>query len=356
MGYAPPDIIAPAGDESRLTKTVLITGISGFIAKHCALEMLASGYRVRGTVRDLSKAESVRTTLAAHADTERLDFAEADLLADNGWAAAMQGVDGVLHLASPFPLIQPADPDELVRPAVEGTRRVLGAAIHAGVGRFVQTSSVAAILAGHPREREAPYTEADWTIVDRPGVTAYERSKTLAEREGRAMATEAGPSFHYSTVNPGFVLGPALDTDVGASADLVLMMLRGKYPGMPRLSFPVVDVRDVAKAHRLALETSQPSGGRYLVASEPAWMIDIARALRARLGEGARKVPNRELPDFVVKMVALFDPAARASVPKLGLHTRFDNSQTRKALGMDFIPLSESAPALARSLIALGLV
>lgn len=337
-----------------MTKTVLITGISGFIAKHCAVELLEAGYRVRGTVRDLSKAVAVRATLAAHADTDWLDFAEADLLADDGWAAAMQGVDSVLHLASPFPLVQPADPDELVRPAVEGTRRVLGAAIHAGVERFVQTSSVAAILAGHPREREAPYTEADWTIVDRPGVTAYERSKTLAEREGRAIA--AGPSFHYSTVNPGFVQGPALDADVGASAELVLMMLRGKYPGMPRLSFPVVDVRDVAKAHRLALETSQPSGGRYLVASEPAWMIDIARALRAGLGEGARKVPKRELPDFVVKMVALFDPAARASVPKLGLHTRFDNSQTRKALGMDFIPLSESAPAMARSLIALGLV
>ena len=339
-----------------MTKTVLITGISGFIAKHCAVELLEAGYRVRGTVRDLSKAETVRATLTAYADADRLDFAEADLLADDGWGAAMQGVDGVLHLASPFPLAQPSDPDKLVRPAVEGTRRVFGAARRPSVGRLVQTSSVAAILAGHPREREAPYTEADWTIVDGPGVTAYERSKTLAEREGRAIAAEAGPSFHYSTVNPGFVLGPALDADVGASADLVLMMLRGKYPGMPRMSFPVVDVRDVAKAHRLALETSQPSGGRYLVASEPARMIDIARALRAGLGQEARKVPNRELPDFLVKIVALFDPAARSSVPKLGLHARFDNSQTREALGMDFIPLSESAPAMARSLIALGRV
>ena len=312
-----------------MTKTVLITGISGFIAKHCAVELLEAGYRVRGTVRDLSKAETVRATLTAYADADRLDFAEADLLADDGWGAAMQGVDGVLHLASPFPLAQPSDPDKLVRPAVGGTGGVLGAARRARVGRRVPS---------------------------RLGATAYERSKTLAEREGRAIAAEAGPSFHYSTVNPGFVLGPALDADVGASADLVLMMLRGKYPGMPRMSFPVVDVRDVAKAHRLALETSQPSGGRYLVASEPARMIDIARALRAGLGQEARKVPNRELPDFLVKIVALFDPAARSSVPKLGLHARFDNSQTREALGMDFIPLSESAPAMARSLIALGRV
>ena len=339
-----------------MARTILITGISGFIAKHCAVELLHAGYRVRGTVRNLAKAESVRATLAAHADAGRLEFVEADLLADDGWDAALQGVDGVLHLASPFPLAQPVDANDLVRPAVEGTRRVVGAAVRAGVPRLVQTSSVAAILAGHPRQREAPYTEADWTILDGPGVTAYERSKTLAEREGRAIAAEAGPAFHHSTVNPGFVLGPALDADVGASADLILMMLRGKYPGTARISFPVVDVRDVAKAHRLALESDRPSGGRYLVASEPARMIDIARAVRAGLGGEARKVPTRELPDFVVRMVALFDGAARTSVPKLGLHSRFDNSLTRAALGMDFIPLSESAPAMARSLIALGLV
>jgi dihydroflavonol-4-reductase len=339
-----------------MARTVLITGISGFIAKYCALDLLQAGYRVRGTVRDLARAATVRTTLAAYGDADSLDFVEADLLADEGWDAALQGVDCVLHLASPFPLAQPDDPDELLRPAVEGTRRVVGAAVRAGVPRLVQTSSVAAIFAGHPRDRETPYTEADWTIVDGPGVTVYERSKTLAEREGRAIAATAGPSFHYSTVNPGFVLGPALDADVGASADLVLMMLKGRYPGVPRMSFPVVDVRDVAKAHRLALETARPSGGRYLVASEPAWMIDIARAVKAGLGEEARKVPTRELPDFVIRMVAVFDGAARTSVPKLGLHSRFDNSATRAALGMEFIPLSESAPAMARSLIALGLV
>lgn len=339
-----------------MAETVLVTGISGFIAKHCALNLLGAGYRVRGTVRNLAKAEPVRATLAAHADVGRLDFVEADLLADDGWDAAMRGVDGVIHLASPFPLAQPRDPSELLRPAVEGTRRVVSAAVRAGVPRLVQTSSVAAILAGHPREREAPYTEADWTVLDGPGVTAYERSKTLAEREGRAIAADAGPAFHYSTVNPGFVLGPVLDADVGASADLILMMLKGKYPGTPRMSFPVVDVRDVAKAHRLALETDQPAGGRYLVASEPAWMVDIARAVRAGLGDDARRVPTRQLPDLVVRIVALFDGAARTSVPKLGLHSRFDNSLTRKALGMDFIPLRESAPAMARSLIAVGLV
>lgn len=339
-----------------MAKTVLVTGISGFIAKHCAADLLDHGYRVRGTVRSLAKAETVRTTLAAHAGAGQLDFVEADLLADDGWDMAMQGVDGVLHLASPFPLAQPDDPQVLVRPAVEGTRRVVGAAVRTGIPRLVQTSSVAAILAGHPRERETPYTEADWTVLDGPGVTAYELSKTLAEREGRAIAAAAGPTFHFSTVNPGFVLGPVLDADIGASADLILMMLRGKYPGTPRMSFPVVDVRDVAKAHRLALEAGEPSGGRYLVASEPAWMIDIARALREGLGDEGRKVPTRQLPDSLVRFVALFDRAARTSVPKLGLHSRFDNSLTRKALGMDFIPLKESAPAMARSLIALGLV
>ena len=335
--------------------TVLVTGISGFIAKHCAIELLNAGYRVRGTVRSAAAHDAVRSSLARHADAERLEFVEADLLADDNWGRAVDGCSGVLHVASPFPSSQPKDENVLIRPAVEGTLRVLRAAAAAGVPRFVQTSSTVAIMYGHPAERTAPYTEADWTPVESPGVTAYAKSKTLAERAAREFAATDASGLRYASVNPGFVLGPALDRDVGASAEIIQMFLKGKYPACPRLSFPCVDVRDVARMHRLALETDAPAGGRYLAVSESIWMLDMARAIRAALGEAARKVPTRQMPDWVLRLVAVFDPIARQAVHDLGRWYGFDSSQTRRVLSMDFIPAAKAASDMAESLIRLGL-
>jgi len=334
---------------------VLVTGVSGFIAKHCAVDLINAGYRVRGTVRRLDKAGPIQETIGRHADTGKLEFCAADLLSDAGWREAMDGVAGVLHLASPFTLEEPRHPDDHIRPAVEGTQRVMKAAAEAGVPRFVQTSSTVAIVQGHPHTRTAPFTEEDWTNLDARGVSSYARSKTLAERAARDFVAAARPPFHFATVNPGMVLGPALDADIGASAGLIRMFLRGKYPGVPRLRMPVVDVRDVATAHRLALQTGESSGGRYLAVSESVWMIELARAIRRRLGARAWLVPRVELPDLMVRLIALVDGAARTALPELGRDVRIDNSRTRKALGMDFIPLSESAPATAESLIKLGL-
>jgi dihydroflavonol-4-reductase len=337
------------------TGRVLITGISGFIAKHCAIELLNAGYRVRGTVRSAAARDAVRDTLGLHADVTRLEFAEADLLADENWGPAVEGCSGVLHVASPFPSSQPKDENVLIRPAVEGTLRVMRAAAAAGVPRFVQTSSAVAIMYGHPAGRTAPFTEADWTPVESPGVTPYARSKTLAERAARDFAAGEGTRLRYSSVNPGFVLGPALDRDVGASAEIIQMFLKGKYPACPRISFPIVDVRDVARAHRLALESDAPSGGRYLAVSESVWMLDMARAIRATLGATARKVPSRPMPDWMLRLVAVFDPVARQAVHDLGRWYGFDNSQTRRALRMDFIPASRAASDMAESLVRLGL-
>jgi dihydroflavonol-4-reductase len=335
---------------------VLITGISGFIAKHCALELLNAGYQVRGTVRLPGARDSIRATLAKHADLAALEFVEADLLADEHWSAAVEGCSAVLHVASPFPSSQPKDENILIGPAVDGTLHVLRAAVAAGVQRFVQTSSTVAIMYGHPRERTAPYTEADWTNLDDPGVTAYAKSKTLAERAARDLVEKDRPGLHYASVNPGFVLGPALDRDVGASAEIIQMFLKGKYPACPRISFPCVDVRDVAKMHRLALESHAPSGGRYLAVSESIWMLDMARAIRASLGPFARKVPTRPMPDWVLRIVAIFDPVARQAVHDLGRWYGVDNSQTRRALKMEFIPASKAASDMAESLVRLGVV
>jgi dihydroflavonol-4-reductase len=337
------------------SRRVLITGISGFIAKHCAVEMLRSGYRVRGSVRSLERSAQVRDTLARHADVSQLEFARADLESDAGWAEALAGCDAVLHVASPFPASQPKDEQVLIRPAVDGTLRVLRAALAAGVGRLVQTSSTVAIMYGHPATRTAPYTEADWTQLESPGVTAYAKSKTLAERAARDFVA-ANPGLHYASVNPGFVMGPALDRDVGASAEILLMLMRGRYPGVPRLAFPCVDVRDVARAHRLALEADAPSGGRYLCAAGSLWMIDIARAIREGLGPAGRKAPRAVLPDWMVRLVALFDPTARQAVGELGRPFDVDNSLTRRVLKLDFIAADQAAVAMARSLVELKLV
>jgi len=335
---------------------VLITGISGFIARHCAVEMLNAGYGVRGTVRLLRRSAEVRASLSKHADVARLEFAEADLESEAGWSEAVAGCAHVLHVASPFPAKDPRDEQELIRPAVEGTLRVLRAAAAAGVGRFVQTSSMVAVMYGHAHDRAAPFTEADWTRIEDPGVTAYGKSKTLAERAAREFMARDGAAMHYSSVNPGLVLGPALDRDIGTSAGFIQMFLRGKYPGAPRMSIPCVDVRDVARMHRLAIEVDAPSGGRYLGVADCLWLIEIARAIREALGTTARRVPSRVLPDWVVKITALFDPTARLTVPELGKEIRVDNSRTRRVLGIEFIPAPEAAAAMARSLVELKLV
>jgi dihydroflavonol-4-reductase len=339
-----------------MEKIVLVTGISGFIAKHCAVELLEHGYVVRGTVRDLKKADRVREVIAAHADTRNLEFVAADLMSDDGWNEAMDGVWGVLHLASPFPLAQPKDENEVIKPAVEGTLRVLNAALTNKVQRFVQTSSSVAIMYGHARDRTRQFTEKDWSYLNGPGITPYAKSKTLAEQAARDLVSKSKSAIHFSTVNPGFVLGPLLDDDIGTSGEVIRMFLRGKYPGIPKLSFPVVDVRDIALMHRLALETSEQSGGRYMGVSEGAWFSDMMRPIKASLGEKAKKVPSMVLPNILMYVVALFDAGAKSVLPDLGHEIRIDNTETRRALKMNFRPVTESAPAMAKSLVDLNLV
>lgn len=336
-----------------MTQTVLITGITGFIAKHCALRFLEAGYAVRGTMRSIAKADAVRETLARHTDISRLSFVECDLMADAGWDEAMKGCDVVAHLASPFPMAQPDNEDDLIRPAVDGTMRVLTAAVRNGVKRFVQTSSVVAVMDGHDAGKTR-FTEDDWTDVGAPHVNAYSKSKTLAEKAARDFVAANPDAIHYSSVNPGLVLGPALDHDIGTSANIVQMIMQGRYPRLPRVHIVCVDARDVAEAHLRAAQTDQASGGRYLAASDSLWFVEMARAIRDALGDDAKKVPSGEMPDFLVRLVGFFDKNTRAIVPDLGRERVIDNAQTRAALDMTFRPAREAAVATARSLVELG--
>ena len=337
---------------------VLVTGGSGFIATHCMLQLLAAGYRVRTTVRSLAREAEVRATLkAAGADAgDRLAFFAADLMADAGWAEAAVGCDFVLHVASPFPVNVPRHEDELIVPAREGALRVLRAARGAGVKRVVQTSSFAAIGYGHP-EVVRPFTEHDWTAPEGGGVTAYAKSKTLAERAAWDFMAREGGDMELAVVNPVGVFGPALGADFSTSIEIIKRMMDGALPALPRITFGVVDVRDVADLHLRAMTDPAAAGERFLaVAGEFVSMRDIGLILKSRMGSAGRRVPTRELPDWLLRIVALFDKSVGQIVPELGKRKTATNEKARRVLGWSPRSTEDAIVATAESLVLLGLL
>ena len=337
---------------------VLVTGGSGFVGTHVILKLLEAGHEVRTTVRDLSREPEVRATLgAAGADPgDRLTFFSADLEKDGGWAEAVAGCEYVHHVASPFPQAQPKDENELIRPAREGTLRVLRAACDSGVKRVVITSSFAAIGYGHG-QRDTPYTEADWTDPEGPAVQPYMKSKTLAERAAWDFIAREGNGMELAVVNPVGIFGPALNGDLSTTIFLVKTMLEGKMPGTPRLYLGVVDVRDVADLHLRAMTDPAAAGERFLaVEGEAMSFHQMAMVLRERLGPAAAKVPKRELPDWLIRLLAIFNPLAREAVPRLGIEASASNEKARRLLGWTPRSREDAIAASAESLIALGLI
>lgn len=340
---------------------VLVTGGSGFVGVHCILALLNGGYRVRTTVRSLDRDHDVRAMLErggaelSGKPGEALEFRVADLLSDAGWTDAVAGCDYVLHVASPFPSGVPKDEDELIRPAREGALRVLKAARDAGVKRVVLTSSFAAVGYGtEVRERE--YTEEDWTDPTEK-VSAYVKSKTLAERAAWDFIEREGGTLELSVVNPVGVLGPVLGTDLSTSIELILRLLKGAVPGLPNVSFGLVDVRDVADLHLLAMTHPKAGGERFLAVSDHVPTVpDVAATLRARLGDAARKVPKRILPDWMVRVAALIDPSLREVAVRLGNHRHVSNAKAKSMLGWSPRPNDVLIEDTARSLIDLGMV
>ena len=336
---------------------VLVTGGSGYIAGYCVAQLLNDGWSVRTTLRSLAKAKAVRARIDNIAPkASEIEFVEADLNSDAGWGRAAMGAQYVLHVASPVPETDPKDDDELIRPARDGTLRVLTAARDAGVKRVVTTSSISAIIFGRG-VREKPFTEADWTDeTNRRDTSPYDRAKTIAERAAWAWLAAEGGGLELVTINPSLVLGPVLGSDFSASIEAIKKLLDGSIPALPRFGFNVVDVRDIARLHVLAMTAPEAAGEQFIGSGDFYWMSDVAKMLKRGLGDDAKKVPSIPVPDFVARVVALFDPIVRGRLYELGKRRPVSSEKARRMFDWKSRPVTETVLDTARSLQASDLV
>jgi dihydroflavonol-4-reductase len=330
---------------------VLVTGATGFVAGHCIEELLTHGYQVRSTVRDLRTADVAHLRAIADRTGGELEFVAADLTADARWVEAAAGCTYVWHVASPFPAHVPDDENEVIVPAVDGTLRVLRAARDAGVRRVVLTSSLAAIAFGHDDDGRT-YTEADWTDVSK--VDPYMKSKTLAEKAAWDFAS--GDGLELVTVNPGTILGPLLNNDVNTSLELILRMMKGRLPVVPKIGWSLVDVRDLARLHRLAMETPTAAGNRYVAGGPHVWAREIASVLAERYRPRGYRIRTGPMPYALMWLIGRVDPAIRLGLVIWNRRTLVSAAKAETELGWTMRPVEETVTDTAESMIRHGLV
>ena len=330
---------------------VLVTGATGFIGLHCIAQLLQQGYSVPGTVRSPNRIEEVKQAISEQQlSSENLSFVEADLTKDEGWDEAVAGCDYVLHVASPFIVGVPKHEDELIIPAVEGTRRVIEAAINEGVKKVVQTSSCAAII--ETQNGKTHFSEDDWTDASHPKTPAYYKSKTLAEQKAWELVG-AQSTTKLAVINPAGVFGPTLSDDIGVANAFVLQVIDGKVPGCPKLHLGFVDVRDVAAAHILAMQKPEADGERFIISEREYWFREFSAVLRAA---GYEKAPSREMPNWLVKFLGLFDPPTRQMSQMIGKEKITPSDKAKKLLGWKPRPADESLRDTAAQIVEKGMV
>lgn len=333
-----------------LPSKILVTGAGGFIALHTVLRLLQLGYNVRGTVRTEAHGKRVRETLSKHTDTSKLELVCADLLKDEGWQDAVRGCAIVLHLASPFPAEEPKNESDLIRPAREGTLRVLRAAHAEGVKRVVVVSSTAAVSAGHLGENRI-FSESDWTYVDKAG--AYPKSKTLAERAAWDFihSAENTKRMELISVNPSNVFGPVLDDHYHTSAKWFRTLLRRQVPGVPRMDLHFVDVRDLAELILQTMTSPEAAGKRFLANGASIPLPEFVNILQRNFVSRGYQVPTRILPDILVRLIAVFVPKIRNVSGALNWNYDFSIEQARLVLGWQPRPHEQTIVEMAESLI-----
>ena len=338
-----------------MPQTILVTGASGFIASHTILELLAHGYAVRGSLRDICRAKSLVCALSKYDDRARhINFVEVRLTNATSWTDAMRGCEGVFHIASPVPIMQPRDATEIIETARSGTLNMLRAATAAGVAKVVMTSSTAAVW-GPRGQGSRVYGPSDWSDGDSTEQSPYSRSKTLAERAAWEYVDKPMRPV-LAIVNPAIVLGPALQTDYGASLKLLHTLLSGGLPLTPNLGFEMVDVRDVASLHRLAFESSAADGERLMCSAGFRWLREVVEQLRISCPSHAGKLPRWHMPNPILKLVALLARDLQRYVPELGVRREIDTSRTRELLGWQPRNPDEAIAAGGQSLLRLGIV
>jgi nucleoside-diphosphate-sugar epimerase len=338
--------------------TVLVTGGSGFVGSHVVLQLLNAGHDVRTTVRSLKKEESMRAMLrSAGADDGRLTVFSADLTSESGWPEATAGCDHVIHVASPLSDSAQQTEAAVIASARDGSLRVLRAARDAKVKRVVMTSSCGAVYYGYPPCAE-PFDENNWSQPDRGDMSAYVKSKLIAERAAWNFIQTEGGALELSVINPAGIFGPVLGPDASSSTQMVKRLLKG-MPGCPRIHFAIVDVRDVADLHLRAMTSPAANGERFVAVAENGSamsMLEIANVLKAHLGAPAKNVPTRELPNWIVRAGAIFDPAMRQLLPMLGKVRNATSAKAQHLLGWKPRPREEAIVATAESLLKFGIV
>jgi len=336
---------------------ILVTGASGFVALHTIIQLLQQGYKVRATLRTLAREAEVRETIGKQVEVgDNLEIVGADLTQDSGWDKVVAGCESVLHVASPFPLLEPKDEDELITPAVQGTLRVLRAAHDANIKRTVIVSSVAAVSSGHNGENRI-FDENDWSDIGKD-IGAYAKSKTLAERAAWDFihSAENINKMELVAINPPLILGPVPNKDLPTSAEMVSTLMLGQVPGVARIKIGIVDVRDVASALLLAMTTPEAAGQRFICPAGSIWLKDLAETLHKKYATRGYKIHTQQFPVFAVRLLARFDKKIARIVGDLEWDFEFSDEKIKRILKWTPRPMEEAIRSMADSLIKQGLV
>ena len=340
-----------------MNNKVLLTGISGWIAKHTAIELLNAGYEVLGTIRNKNLVDQTKQTISKYASTEKLSFVELDLLKDDGWNEAAKGCRYIFHIASPFPMKVSSNRENLLPVAVDGTLRVLNAGLNAGVEQIIKTSSIVAMFRKPNRTNPYTFGENDWSDENWiEGVSDYFLSKTKAEKAAWRLMESKGLKNKLTTINPGGVFGDALDKKGGTSIEYIRQFMKGKFPGAPKFAVLISDVKDIAKAHVACIGNNKVGGRRLIVGKDVKRLVELSQLIAEAMPEYKKKLPTKELPNLMVKLISYIDSSAKTMIPDLGIMMQTDTSYAEEILGFKFKPAKGCISENARSVVRLGLV